>query len=278
MAKRMLKNILAAFFGFIVVVYVAQWLMNLGRELPRMPATLEPVSGTRLAIFGATGTAGDGLLKAAISDPRVEEIHVVTRRLSPRIEAGIESGRVEATIHLDYMDYSAVRDVLERADAVFWAIGKSAFGMDEATYRRLHLDFPRRFIIEWMGARPGRDLSFHYISSNGAGPEARSMWAREKARAERALFETAGESGVRVIVYRPDYIAPTREQSSLGDELLYRFLAPINSAVRATDLGRAMLAVSAGGDRFRSGTIVENADIVGYSTVYRERGAAEEPL
>ena len=176
------------------------------------------------------------------------------------------------------MDYSAVRDVLERADAVFWAIGKSAFGMDEATYRRLHLDFPRRFIIEWMGARPGRDLSFHYISSNGAGPEARSMWAREKARAERALFETAGESGVRVIVYRPDYIAPTREQSSLGDELLYRFLAPINSAVRATDLGRAMLAVSAGGDRFRSGTIVENADIVGYSTVYRERGAAEEPL
>jgi hypothetical protein len=35
-----------------------------------------------IAIFGATGTAGYGVLKAAMNDPVVKKIHVITRRTS----------------------------------------------------------------------------------------------------------------------------------------------------------------------------------------------------
>ena len=34
-----------------------------------------------IAIFGATGTAGDGILKAALADPGIEEIIVVTAQI-----------------------------------------------------------------------------------------------------------------------------------------------------------------------------------------------------
>ena len=37
-------------------------------------------------VIGATGTIGDGLLKAAINDPNVDAVRVFTRRPSPRIK------------------------------------------------------------------------------------------------------------------------------------------------------------------------------------------------
>jgi len=39
--------------------------------LDKPPAPYETI-----AIFGATGTAGDGILKAAMADPEIEKIHV----------------------------------------------------------------------------------------------------------------------------------------------------------------------------------------------------------
>ncbi|MDH3616384.1 MAG: hypothetical protein OEQ90_07910, partial [Gammaproteobacteria bacterium] len=33
-----------------------------------------------IAILGASGTAGDGILKAALADPDIQKIHVITRR------------------------------------------------------------------------------------------------------------------------------------------------------------------------------------------------------
>ena len=98
-----------------------------------------------IAIFGASGTAGDGILKAALANPNIENIKVITRRATPRIEEGIASGKVEMTIHMEYLDYAAIYDQITDVDAVFWAIGLSSIGVDEETYRRIHVDFPRRF-------------------------------------------------------------------------------------------------------------------------------------
>lgn len=269
MIRRILRIVFKAFVAFFAIVYVVQIFMNLGGEPPPQTRDSDPKRHRTIAIFGATGTAGDGLLKAALADPDVERIYVVTRRLSPRIEEGITAGVVEATIHMDYLDYSAVRGVLENVDTVYWAIGLSSLGLDEETYRRIHLELPVRFVTEWMAARGDRDMSFHYISSNGADADSRTMWEREKGLAEKALFETASESGLRVISYRPDYIAPTREQSNIGYDLLYWVLAPVNSAVKAVEIGQAMLGVSTGGSQFGNGTILENKDIVGYSKAHQ---------
>ena len=63
-------------------------------------------------VFGATGSVGDGLLKAAVEDPNVDTVYVITRRTSPRIEAGVASGKVVLRMHKDFTDYASVSDIL----------------------------------------------------------------------------------------------------------------------------------------------------------------------
>ncbi len=46
-----------------------------------------PAPHETVAIFGASGTAGDGILKAALADPSIDRIHVITRRATPRESA-----------------------------------------------------------------------------------------------------------------------------------------------------------------------------------------------
>ena len=224
-----------------------------------------PAAMSRIAIFGASGTAGDGILKAALADPAVQHIEVITRRMTPRMERGVAAGRIEATLHTDYLDYTAIHEIIRDVDAVYWAIGLSSIGVDEDTYRRIHVAFPRRFIEEWAGVGTKPGASFHYISSSDISEDSSAMWARVKVEAENALFGFADGSGLRVIAYRPDYIGPTREEARLGQKLLFGFLYPLGAAVRATQIGEAMLEVTARGDAFANGDKLTTMGIRRYS-------------
>ena len=224
-----------------------------------------------IAIFGATGTIGDGLLKAAINDSDVQKIHVVTRRASPRMEKGVGSGKVEMTIHKDYLDYSAIQGILADVDAVFWAIGLSAVGLDQETYREIHRDFPVHFIREWLAVSENRDATFHYVSGSGAYADARMMWAKEKALAEDELKKLAEGTNLRVISYRPAFTKPTETELNLGHKVLFAIFAPIGYAVSAESIGRAMLEVSARGPEFQSGTVLENREIADFGNAYEDR-------
>lgn len=224
-----------------------------------------------IAIFGATGTAGDGLLKAALADPQIKKIHVITRRMSPRIEEGVASGKVHATLHMDYLDYTSVREQIADADAVFWAIGITSIGTDEETYVKIHVDFPMRFVTEWTSVSNKSDISFHYISSSDISADSSAMWARVKVRAEEALIGFAAGSDLRVIAYRPDYIGPTPEEAHLGQKLLYWFFAPVKSAVRAREIGQAMIEVTARGSEFENGRRLHTIAILRYSDAYERR-------
>jgi hypothetical protein len=93
------------------------------------------------------------------------------------MEEGIAAGKVEATIHRDYLDYTAVREQLTDVDAVFWAIGISSVGADEETYREIHVAFPTHFIREWLSVTDRTAASFHYISSSDISADSRMMWA-----------------------------------------------------------------------------------------------------
>jgi hypothetical protein len=100
------------------------------------------------------------------------------------------------------------------------------------------------------------------------------MWAREKVRAENTLFEIASGSNLRVIAYRPDYIGPTKEEAHIGQTLLYWFFAPVGAAVKATQIGQAMLEVTARGPEFGNGDRVGTRRIISYSDAYQRRQAA----
>ena len=221
-----------------------------------------------IALFGASGTAGDGILKAALADPDIRKIHVITRRATARIEEGIASGKVQMTRHMDYLDCEKIHEEISEVDTVYWAIGTSSVGVDEETYGRIHVDFPMQFVREWTAINHNPDLSFHFISSSDISEDSKAMWAREKIRAEKSLFNFADGSNLRVIAYRPDYIGPTPEKAHFGQNLMYWFFRPVGAAVKATEIGRAMLAVSARGSQIENGTKISTSSIIQFSDAY----------
>jgi len=265
------KKILSLLFGAIALLYFALFLINLGETFNMESGELDTERHEKIAIFGATGTIGDGILKAALADADVGTIYVVTRRTSPRIEEGVAAGKVEMITHMDYLDYTAIRDVLEDADAVFWAIGLSAVGMDVDSYREIHLTFPSKLVSMWLDVLSETDKSFHYVSGSGAKVESRMMWAREKGRAEIELARLAEKSSLRVVSYRPSVILPTEAEANFGHRVMYAILAPIKSAVAAEAIGRAMLEVTARGAQFQNGSILENKHIVELGKAHEAR-------
>ena len=266
-----LRTILITPLVLFALVYVAGAIMLAMDD--RIVATLEgpPASFATVAIFGASGTAGDGILKAALADPDIDRIHVITRRATARMEEGVASGKVRVTLHRDYLDYSAIRQQIAEADAVYWAIGTSSVGVDEKTYAMIHVDFPMRFVEEWTGVSEKPDISFHYISSSDISEDSSMMWAREKVRAENSLFEFGEGTALRVIAYRPDYIGPTRQEAHIGQRLLYWFFRPVGAAVQASEIGQAMIEVTARGPEFKNGDKLGTGSIVRYSDAYERR-------
>ena len=264
--RTVLLTPLFVFAAFYLIAAIRFAMDDRSVELLEDPAAQETI-----AIFGASGTAGDGILKAALADPGVATVHVVTRRATPRIDEGVDAGKVIMTLHQDYLDYSAVQDQLAGVDAVYWAIGISSIGVDEETYGMIHVDFPARFVEAWLSVSDKPAVSFHYISSSDISEESRAMWAREKVRAEKTLFSLAEGSHLRVIAYRPDYIGPTREEAHLGQDLLYWFFAPVRAAVRARQIGQSMLEVTARGDEFSNGDKLNTGRILRYSDAYERR-------
>ena len=268
---RIVKKVLIWLLGLIVVGYIAVAI-----RVATYDNTAPAYDGSRasldtIAIFGASGTAGDGILKAALANPDIETIHVITRRETPRIAEGVASGKVEMTIHMDYLDYAAIHEQIAGVDAVFWAIGLSSLGVEEDRYRLIHVDFPRRFVEEWATVSTKPSISFHYISSSDISEDSKAMWARVKVEAENALFDFAEGTTMRVIAYRPDYIGPTEEEAHLGQRILYGFFKPLGAALKAEQIGQAMMEATSREDEFANGDKLGTFKIVRYSDAYVDR-------
>ncbi len=263
-----IRTILKAAAALLVVGYIAIALLVANSSGSAPPRSAPPASVDKVAIFGASGTAGDGILKAALESADIETIHVITRRVTPRMEAGVAAGKVKVTMHRDYLDYTTVVDKLTDADAVFWAIGLSSIGMEESPYREIHVDFPMRFVEQWLPLATQDTVSFHYISSSDISDDSSAMWARVKVEAEKALFGFAENSKMRVVAFRPDYIAPTDEEAHIGQKMLYWFFRPLGAAVEAEQIGRAMIEVAMRGDEFANGDKIGTWKIWQYSDAY----------
>jgi len=160
--------------ALIVILLIAMniWgAMTLGTLSPDPDALRDSAANRTVMVFGATGSVGDGLLKAAMQDPDVQTIYAVTRRMSPRLEAGQASGRVQVIMQKDFTDYSMLADTLAEVNTVLWGLGASSIGMDEETYRMLHVDFPVAFVTAWLNARSTGPMAFHYVTGMGTGEE-----------------------------------------------------------------------------------------------------------
>lgn len=239
-----------------------------GALVPAPDTPHHPEANRVVMVFGATGTVGDGLLKAAMEAPEVDRVHVVTRRSSPRIEAGVAAGKVEVHLHRDFTDYAALAPVLGEVSTVLWGLGTSSFNVDDVTYTRIHVDFPVAFVTAWLRAEPQGPLSFHYVTGMGTDPDGSAHWAREKGRAERELAALAESTALRTFSYRSAFVRPTSEQANVLHYLLELLLRPGRLVISATELGRAMLVISARTGELANGTLIDNADSLAYAKLY----------
>lgn len=242
---------------------------TLGTIKPLIDQARDNEANKVVMVFGATGSAGDGLLKAAIDDKEVKKIIVVTRRTSPRIEKGIASGKVEMRILKDFTDYSSIAAMLTDVNTVLWGLGISSLEVDDATYTRIHVDFPVAFVKQWLSMRSASPMSFHYIS--GMGTDGSAHWALEKSRTERELAALASDSELRTFSYRSAFIRPTTERANAFHYLLASLLKPGSLVISSEDLGAAMLEIAARTTELENGTLIDNADSIAYARVYREK-------
>jgi hypothetical protein len=274
LARTLRKIAVILAIGLIVIMTVLAVLPRGGDPMPPAAEDLDTTRHKTVAVFGATGTVGDGLLKAAVNDPEIAKISIVTRRSVPRIDEAVASGKAEMITHMDYLDYSPLEDMMAGVDTVFWAIGITARAVSKEQYGVIHVDFPVAFVEAWLETGKEGELSFHYISGQGAKANSRMHWAREKARAERALFDLANGTNIRVISYRPGAVIHSTEMAGFGDKVVEFVFEPFKLAVRSTVIGRAMLEVSARGDQLPHGTILENRDIRMFGAGYANRVAS----
>ncbi len=204
-----------------------------------------------ILLFGATGAAGGGVLRACLDHPDVTEVRAITRRAPAQ-----QGAKLRVIEHRDFLDYAAVADAFDGVDACLFCLGISATQVTEEEYRRITHDFAIAAARTLRERSPG--ASFHYISGGGTRLDSRFMWARVKAETERELI---GEFGA--VCWRPAAI-DGEPSASLAWQYkvlrpLVRLLKPFRSFyIDAKDIGLAMSAAAQEGMR---GRIFENREI-----------------
>jgi hypothetical protein len=246
---------------------------------PSIAETIQPLADPQLnkeplkevMIFGASGTVGDGILKALIMDKNVQKIQVITRRLTPRIEEGVKLGKVVVTLHMNYLDYAPIKDTLSKVKAVYWAIGTSARNVNDAKYTEIHVDFPVTFVKFWLTLNKAKQKSFHLITGAGTGADSWFHWAREKAKAEIKLTAMTKGTGLKFLAYRPSFVAPSAERITFFKKLFYGPMEFLTFAVRSTQIGQSMIEVTMRGKEIGSGSILDHSSIRKFAEVYGKR-------
>ena len=215
----------------------------------------------QVAIFGASGMVGQGVLRECLRDPDVERVLAVGR--SP---LGAGDAKVHEIVVPDLRDLSAAESALAACDACFFCLGVSSAGMDEARYAALTYDLTLAVATTLARLRPG--MAFTYVSGAGtdASEKGRVMWARVKGRTENALLALP----LAATMFRPGIIVPLHGERSKtpGYQAFYSALGwllrialpvlPKSMATTTEQMGRAMLAAARGQAGKR---VLESADI-----------------
>jgi hypothetical protein len=239
--------------------------------LPQPEPQLNQEPLKEVMIFGASGTVGDGMLKALLMDKNVQKIQVITRRLTPRIEEGVKQGKVIVTKHMNYMDYRPIKEKLLNIKAAYWAIGTSARNVSDEEYTKIHVGFPVAFVKLWLSVNKDNPKSFHLITGAGTGADSWFHWAREKAKAENELTALAKDTELRFIAFRPSFVKPSAERITFFQRLFYTPLEIMNFAVKSTHIGQCMIEATMRDKEIRNGSIINHTSIHSFAEIYIER-------
>ncbi|TFK88549.1 hypothetical protein K466DRAFT_585456 [Polyporus arcularius HHB13444] len=234
----------------------------------------------RIVLTGVTGVAGLTIYRAALTDPAVQQVTLLTRREVPswaKLPANAHE-KTEVILHSDFKTYPP--DLARRLaghDALIWALGRSAVGMSEEEYTELTYDYTlsaARALKEAGAGSTDKPFRFVYLSGENADPTGKSgqMWARVKGRVERELPELFEGTNITAHIYRPGYFFPSKkypeDRRNQRSTLLRVADVALGPAVRGLipshyspieDLGRFVVEVAKG--RWPQQTLFRNADM-----------------
>src|SRR3954468_19532321 len=90
-----------------------------------------------ILLFGASGSAGKGVLVACLEDPAVTEVRAIGRR-----PLSVGHPKLHEFVHPDFMNFEAVRSAFANVDACFWCVGISSLqATSEAQYRTITQEY-----------------------------------------------------------------------------------------------------------------------------------------
>lgn len=268
LAAIMLTVLLALVVGFNVWGVATQ-----GSLEPTLTAERDTSANRVVMVFGASGSAGGGLLKAAVEDNEVEKVYVVTRRSTDYIAAAAEdSDKVSVIMHKNFTDYTGLENELGDVSTVLWALGTSSLQVDEATYTLIHVDFPAAFVKAWLSARQAASnidspMAYHFIAGMGTD-SSDAPWAHDKRKTERDVAAMAEGTGLRSFSYRSAYIRPISETTNVGHHITEALLRPGKLVTSSKELGQAMLEISARTKELANGALLDSGDSLAYSKAY----------
>ena len=208
-------------------------------------------------IFGASGMVGEGVLLEALKHPDVQSVLVIGRR-----SCGRQHPKLKETIHQDFFDYSAIKNLLTGYNACLFCLGVSSIGMNEVEYTRTTYDLTMHAARTLSTINPA--MTFCYISGAGtdSSERGRSMWARVKGKTENDLMKLPFKAAY---AFRPGFIKPSPgQQHAFTIARMIGVLYPIwktflpKYVCTMEDLGRSMIRAA---DQGSSKSILENSDI-----------------
>lgn len=198
-------------------------------------------------LFGATGMIGHAALLEALDDAEVTRVRTVGRTT-----VALDHPKLTQITHDDFLDFTAIEAHLTGATACIWCLGVPSAGMDEASYRRVTVDYTRAAATTLLRLNPR--IAFCFVSGAGTdGSErTRTMWARVKGAAENMLL---GMGFDRAVMFRPAYVQPERGVTSKVRtyRTLYAVMSPLYPALgrllpahctTSSSLGRALIAAA----------------------------------
>ncbi len=214
-----------------------------------------------VALFGATGMVGQGVLRECLLDPGVARVLAVGRTAT-----GQQHPKLRELVVPSLGDLSTIETELASTNACFFCVGVSSAGMSEERYAQVTYDLTVAAARTLVRLNPA--MTFVYVSGTGtdSSEHGRVMWARVKGRTENALL---GMPFRAAYMFRPGVIIPGAgiRSRTTWYRLFYAIATPLYpllrrlspSAVTTTEqMGRAMLAVARRGYPKR---VLETKDI-----------------
>ncbi|PNH04211.1 hypothetical protein TSOC_009648 [Tetrabaena socialis] len=153
---------------------------------------------TRVALFGATGMAGQGVLRECLRDPSIASVLAIGRRPSGKDDPKLRDVVVKSPAELKAEQLGSI-------EACLYCVGTASAGVSEAEYTAItkdmallpiptpnprlsytHLPPPPQLSAADSLLAQNPNMRFLFISGDGTDAKSRSMWARVKGETELA--------------------------------------------------------------------------------------------